>query len=50
MAGATQHIITLEALLFSRITHASQDGNREFITLLTYISATGVALPPGLIY
>ena len=42
--------MTLEALLSGRITHASQDGSREFITLLASISATGIALPPALIY
>ena len=42
--------MTLEALQSGRITHASQDGSREFITLLASISATGIALPPALIY
>ena len=50
MASATQRIMTLKALLSSRITHTSQDGNREFISLLTYICANGTALPPALIY
>ena len=50
MASATQRIMTLEALNSGRITHASQDGSREFITLLASISATGVVLPPALIY
>ena len=50
MANATQRIITLEALVSSRITHASQDGSREFISLLTCICANGSALPPALIY
>jgi hypothetical protein len=27
-----------------------QDGNREWITLLTYICADGTFLPPGIIY
>ena len=42
--------MTLEAFLSGRIKHASQDGSRKFITLLAYISAIGVALPPALIY
>jgi hypothetical protein len=33
-----------------RITGASQDGNREFISLLACILAIGVALPPALLY
>ena len=50
MASATQRIMTLEAFLSGRITQASQDGSREFITLLACINALGVALPPALIY
>ena len=50
MASATQRIMTLKALLSGRITHASQDGSQEFISLLAYISATKAALPSALIY
>ena len=50
MASATQRIMTLEALLSGRITYASQDGSREFLSLLAYIYADGSALPPALIY
>jgi len=39
-----------EAFESGRITRASQDGNREFISLLVCISAAGIALPPALIY
>ena len=39
-----------EALESGRITRASQDGSREFISLLACISASGTALPPALIY
>lgn len=49
-AGATQRIMSREALENGRITHASQDGSREFISLLACINATGAALPPSLIY
>ena len=49
-ASATQHIMSLEALESGRITHSSQDGNREFIRLLACITADGTALPPALIY
>jgi hypothetical protein len=33
-----------------RITGVSQDGNREFISLLACVSAIGVALLPALLY
>ena len=49
-ATATQRIINREALESGRITRASQDGSREFISLLACISASGTALPPALIY
>lgn len=45
-----QRIMTLEAYNSARIRHASQDGNREFISLFACISATGKALRPALIY
>ena len=50
MASATQRIMSLEAFLSGRITQASEDGSREFITLLACINALGIALPPALIY
>ena len=40
----------MEALKTGRIKYASQDGNREFLTLLASICADGTALPPSLIY
>ena len=49
-ASATKRIMSREALESGRITYASQDGSREFISLLACISATGVTLPPALIY
>ena len=49
-ASATQRIMSNEALESGRITRASQDGSREFISLLACISATGAVLPPALIY
>ena len=49
-ATATQRIMNREALESGRITRASQDGSREFISLLAYISAIGAVLPPALIY
>ena len=50
MASAVKRIMTLEALESGRITHASQDRSREFISLLACICANGTALPPALIY
>ena len=49
-AAATKRIMSSEAYEAGRITHASQDGSREFISLLACISAIGIALPPALIY
>ena len=42
--------MSTEALDSGRIQYASQDGSREFISLLACISATGIAIPPALIY
>jgi hypothetical protein len=42
-ASATKHVMSKEALESGRITHASQDGSREFISLLACISTDGVA-------
>ena len=50
MANVIQRIMTLEALVSGRITQVSQDGSREFISLLVCICANGSALPPALIY
>ena len=50
MASATQRIMSLEALHSGRITHASQDGSQEFLSLLASICTDGSALPPALIY
>ena len=48
--GYTKRIMTLKALLNERITHTSQNGNREFISLLACVCANGTRLPPTLIY
>ncbi len=42
--------MTREALKKGRTVQASQDGSREFISLLACILATGTAFPPTLIY
>ena len=49
-AQSSMRIMTLEAYQSGRITNASQDGSREFVTLLACMSAAGIPLPPGLIY
>ena len=49
-ASATKCVMSKEALESGQITLASQDGSREFISLLACISVNGVALPPSLIY
>ena len=49
-ANTVKHVMTRKAFESGRICHASQDRNREFITLLACISALGRALPPCLIY
>ena len=50
VGSATKRVMSREALRNGRITHASQDGSREFISLLACISGDGTALPPSLIY
>ena len=40
----------LEAYQSSRIRHAQQDGNREFISLVTSICIDGTSLLLGLVY
>ena len=50
LAHAVKRIMTLHALKSERIIGASQDGSREFISLLACICADGTALPPALIY
>jgi hypothetical protein len=50
MAAVMKRIMSKKAHETNRITSASQDGNQEFISLLTYVSAIGVALPPALLY
>jgi hypothetical protein len=42
--------VSLGGLKSKRIIGASQDGNREFITLIASICVNGSALPPSLIY
>src|SRR5271170_5668291 len=50
MAHALKCIMTLNALKLGRIMGASQDGSREFLSLLACICADGTKLPPALIY
>ena len=45
-----KRVVSLESLLSKRVTGASHDGSREFITLIAAISTSGRVLPPALIY
>ena len=47
---AAQQIMSLEALKNSRIKYACEDGSREFISLLAYLSVDGTTIPPLFIY
>jgi DDE superfamily endonuclease/Tc5 transposase DNA-binding domain len=46
----SKRVVSLEQLKSKRIAGASQDGSREFITLIASICADGSYLPPALIY
>jgi hypothetical protein len=50
IARKLKRILTCSALEKGKTLAARQDGSREFISLLTCISAAGKALPPTLIY
>ena len=45
-----RRIITREVYKNTKYRAAAQDGNREFITLIIYIQALGITLPPTLLY
>ena len=47
---AMKRIVALRQLKSKKLLGASQDGSREFISLLAGICADGTALPPDLIY
>jgi hypothetical protein len=49
-APKTKRIMTMQAYKSRRVRQAVQDGNREFITLMAYISVVGKAGRPTLIY
>ncbi len=50
LSRSTKRVISVEALKSKRTARASQDGNREFITLIASICADGSHLAPALIY
>jgi hypothetical protein len=50
IAATTKRVMSKKAYESGRIKGASQDGNREFISLLACVSAIGKALPPTLLY
>jgi hypothetical protein len=45
-----KRIIALTQLLMKQLINTSQNGSREFITLITTICADGSRIPPALIY
>jgi hypothetical protein len=47
---STKRIVALETLKSKRMLGASQDGSREFITLIAAICADELCIPPALIY
>ena len=50
LCGTKRRIVAKEMLRKKKLLGASQDGSREFISLLACICADGTALPPALIY
>jgi len=50
MGSAVKRTVTKESLDSGRLLGASQDGSREFISLLACICADTTFLPPTLIY
>jgi hypothetical protein len=50
LAKKCKRIVTAAQLLIKQLMGASQDGNRENITLMATICADGSRIPPGLIY
>ena len=50
LARKCKRIVAAAQLLMKQLMGASQDGNRENITLMATICADGSRIPPGLIY
>ena len=50
ISQTTKRVVAIESLRRKRIAGASQDGNREFITLIARICADSSSIPPALIY
>jgi hypothetical protein len=50
LSRSTKRVISIDALKKKRTTRASQDGSREFITLVAAICADGTSVAPALIY
>lgn len=50
LAQAVKRIMTREAYESGKVKRARQDGSREFLTLIAFVSAMGVAGEPLLIY
>jgi hypothetical protein len=50
LSRTQKRVVSLDSLKSKRIAGVSQDGNREFITLIAAICADGTSLSPALIY
>jgi hypothetical protein len=50
LSKSTKRIVSIEALQSKRLLGTSQDGSREFITLIALICAAPSHIPPALIY
>jgi len=50
ISRSTKRIVAVAALKRKKLLGASQDGNREFITLIATICADRSSIPPALIY
>lgn len=50
LSRSTKRIVSREALESGRLLGASQNGSRDFITLIASICADGTHIPPALIY
>jgi DDE superfamily endonuclease len=50
LSRSTKRVISIDALKKKRTARASQDGSREFITLVATVCADGSSVAPALIY
>jgi hypothetical protein len=50
VVGRSKRVFSKNSFVKKRVRAATQDGSREWITVLASVCADGSALPPGLIY